>query len=150
MCNSTDQWRIQDFLWGNTPHRGVPTPDVATFHKICMSKWKNRYPKGACAGCVPLGSATADCVATEIFQSVVHGSRLLADIVNMLNCNVIGGKHYCWNKDHGPVLWGSDIVHLYLRPGLHVWYVQKFIVCWKWTLWWVAWKTGTMHFLCPL
>ena len=34
--------------------KGTPTPDMATFRKICMSKRKNWDPWGACAGCAPL------------------------------------------------------------------------------------------------
>ena len=36
---------------------GAPTPNTATFHKICMSNSKNWYPYGACAG-VPPGPTT--------------------------------------------------------------------------------------------
>ena len=40
------------------PVNGV-TLDVATFCKICMSKQKNCYPLGVCAGCAPSGSVSA-------------------------------------------------------------------------------------------
>ena len=33
-------------IGGCQPHRGVLTPEVATFHKICMSKRKNLDPEG--------------------------------------------------------------------------------------------------------
>ena len=50
------QWQIQDFPEGRQQPHG-PTPNVATFCKICMSNQKNWDPwwgGGGCAGCVPL------------------------------------------------------------------------------------------------
>ena len=40
---------------GRRPHGGAPTPEAATFRKICMSKRKNLDPWG---GGAPPGSAT--------------------------------------------------------------------------------------------
>ena len=46
---------------GRGPRRGGAwTPDVATFHKICMSKRKNRDPWGGAPGAPP-GSANGKC-----------------------------------------------------------------------------------------
>ena len=42
------------------PVGGAPTPEAATFRKICMSKRKNLDPWGARASGDPPGSATAD------------------------------------------------------------------------------------------
>ena len=47
-------------MGGCQPHGGVPTPEVAMFQKICMSKQKNLDPWGAHASGAPAGSANAD------------------------------------------------------------------------------------------
>ena len=40
-------------MGGHQPRRGVPTPEVATFRKICMSKRKNLDLWGARTGGAP-------------------------------------------------------------------------------------------------
>ena len=117
----TRQWRIQDFQYGGAPTSyGLPTPDRATFRKICMSKRKNPDLRGGPAQGAPPGSATA----RDLFHTVFIKTKL--EICRVTPCCfalsfdwfLLDPHSLFWynnprNKEHGPKSSGNFSIRLW-------------------------------------